>query len=79
MKIMSQKKKISWKNLLSEQDLASSAHVLTGLGGALVGTSLETDNGLTGFQLFIGEVALAFIGWFWSQIWSLPFSVLVGL
>ena len=46
---------------LAEQDLAAGAHVLACLGGALVGTSLETDHGLTGVQDLVGEFTLALV------------------
>lgn len=64
---------------LAEQDLAASAHVLSRLGGALVGTSLETDHGLAGVQDLLGEVTLAFLSGLGSQVGAAPLSVPVGL
>lgn len=52
---------ITGSTSLAEKDFAAGAHVGTCLGGSLVRTSLEADDGLASLQLFIGEVALAFI------------------
>lgn len=64
---------------LAEQDFAASAHVLTGLGGSLVGTGLQTDHGLTSLQNLFGEVTLAFVGGLGSKVGTVPLRVPVSL
>lgn len=64
---------------LAEEDLAAGTNVLAGLGGSLVGTSLETDHGLAGLQDLLREVTLAFISGLWSEVGAAPFGVPVCL
>lgn len=64
---------------LSEQDLASGSHVLAGLGGSLVGASLEADDGLAGSQDLVRELPLVLLRRLGSQVRALPFGVPVGL
>lgn len=64
--------------LLSKNDFTSSANVLSSLGGTFVGTSLKTNNGLSSFKNFIGEVSFVFCGWFGSKERSSPFWVFVA-
>jgi len=66
-------------SLLSEQDLATSSHILSGLGGSLVGSSLEADDGLSGGNRFIAELPLVLIGRLGSQPGAGPLGMLVGL
>lgn len=65
--------------LLVHQDLAAGSHVLSSLGGSLVLSSLQTDHGLSGLHLFLGELTLALIGGLGSQERSLELGVLVQL
>lgn len=65
--------------LLSDDDLAGSADVLASLGGSLVLSSLQTDDGLASLQLLLGEVALGLISGLGAQPRSLELGVLVGL
>ncbi|KAJ8947186.1 hypothetical protein NQ318_015534 [Aromia moschata] len=65
--------------LLSEDDLAAGADVLTCLGGTFVGASLETDDVLSGLELFFSEISLVFVRWLGSQVRSFPFGMSVGL
>lgn len=64
---------------LAEQDLATSTDVLSSLSSALVGTSLKTDNGLTGLKDFIGEFTLALLRGLGAKVWAAPFRMPVGL
>lgn len=65
--------------LLSEDDFAASADVLSSLVGALVGTSLEADDGLAGVQLLFSELAFVLVGGLGSKVGSFPFWVFVRL
>lgn len=67
------------RSLLSEQNLAASAKVLSSLGGSLVGTGLQTDDGLTSVQHIFAELALALVGWLGAQVGELEVGVLPGL
>lgn len=64
---------------LAEQDFAASAHVLTGLGGSLVGTGLQTDHGLAGLQDLLGEVTLALISGLGAKVGTVPLGMSVSL
>lgn len=64
---------------LAEQDLAASTHILAGLGGTLVGASLQADHGLAGLQHFIGEITLAFIRGLGPKVGAIPLRMPVGL
>lgn len=46
---------------LAEQNLSPSANILTGLGGALVLSGLEANDGLSCLQLLLSKVALALL------------------
>lgn len=70
---------LGWRFLLSEQDLAASAHVLSSLGGSLVGSSLQTDDRLSGVEHILAELTLALIGRLGSQVGELVVGVLPGL
>ena len=64
---------------LAQEDFPACAEVLTRLCGTFVGTSLEADDGLSSFQLFFGEVALALVGWLGAQVWAGPLAGAVSL
>lgn len=64
---------------LAEQNLAAGAHIRAGLGGTLVGSSLETDHGLAGLQHFIGEITLALIRRLGAKVRAVPLGMPVGL
>lgn len=64
---------------LAEQDLAARAHVLAGLGGALVGPGLQAHDGLASLQRLLREVTLALIRGLGAEVGALPFGVPVGL
>lgn len=64
---------------LAEENLAASAEILAGLGGTLVGASLQTDHGLASLQHLIGEITLAFFRRPGAQVRAAPLSVSVGL
>lgn len=64
---------------LAEENLAASAEVLSGLGGTLVGASLQTNYGLASLHHLIGEITLALIGRLGSKVGAGPFRVSVCL
>lgn len=62
--------------LLSEQNLTASAEILTSLGGSLVGTGLQSNDGLTSVQHIFAELTLALIGRLGSEVGELEVGVL---
>jgi hypothetical protein len=65
-------------DLLPENDLASSAHVLSSLGSPLVLSGLEADHGFSSPHLLFGEFALVLVRGFGAQVGSFPLGMLVG-
>lgn len=65
--------------LFADNDFPAGSHVLASLCGSLVLSGLQSDDGLTGLERLLGELAFRLVGWFRSQVWSGPFRVSVSL
>jgi hypothetical protein len=46
---------------LAQQNLPPSANILSGLGGALVLSGLQANDGLSCFQLLLSKISLALL------------------
>lgn len=64
---------------LAEQNLPRGAKVETGLGGTLVGASLQPNQALAGPQLLLGKLAPILLRGPWSQVGPAELRVAVAL
>lgn len=65
--------------LFAQDDFARCAKALSALVSATICAGLQANNCLGLAQLLLGETAAIFFGRFRSQVWTMPFWVLVRL
>jgi len=64
--------------LLPQKDLPGGPHVLSSLGGSLVGSGLESNDSFSSLDDIIGELTLVLFRWPGPQPWTLMFWMTVS-